>query len=185
MPGFFGGWRDTLLMRIVDLLLALPGILLAMALIAVLGRSQLTALVSVGMTGIPAFGRVTRAQVLSLKQRDFVTAVEAFGGTSSYIMFRTVLPNAWSPSGAMRRAVVGRDSARGGAVVPWRRHSAADAELGRMLRAGKDYLYEAPSYAVLPGVALTLTILAFDSIGRALNRVLEDQREDTIDGGRA
>jgi len=57
---------------------------------------------------------------------------------------------------------------------------------GEMLRAGKDYLHDAPSYAVLPGVVLTLTILAFDTIGRALNRVLEDQRgDDTIDGGRA
>ena len=68
-----------------------------MALIAVLGRSQAAALVAVGITGIPSFARVTRAQVLSLRKRDFVTAVEAFGGTSTYNMFRTVLPNAWSP----------------------------------------------------------------------------------------
>lgn len=84
-------------MRFVDVLLSLPGILFAMALIAVLGRSQTAALVAVGITGIPSFARITRAQVLSLRKRDFVTAVEALGGSSSYNMFRTVLPNSWSP----------------------------------------------------------------------------------------
>jgi peptide/nickel transport system permease protein len=97
VAGFFGGWRDAVLMRIVDVLLSLPGILFAMALIAVLGRSQLAALVAVGITGIPSFARITRAQVLSLRKRDFVMAVEALGGSSTYNMFRTVLPNSWSP----------------------------------------------------------------------------------------
>src|SRR5262249_36897031 len=79
--GFFGGWRDAVLMRVVDVLLALPNILFAMALIAVLGRSQAAALVAVGITGIPSFARITRAQVLSLRRRDFVLAVEALGGS--------------------------------------------------------------------------------------------------------
>ena len=97
VAGFFGGWRDAVLMRFVDVLLSLPGILFAMALIAVLGRSQTAALVAVGITGIPTFARITRAQVLSLRKRDFVMAVEALGGSSAYSMFRTVLPNSWSP----------------------------------------------------------------------------------------
>ena len=84
VAGFYGGWRDTLLMRFVDVLLSLPGILFAMALIAVLGRSQMAALVAVGITGVPTFARITRAQVLSLRQRDFVTAVEALGGSATY-----------------------------------------------------------------------------------------------------
>jgi ABC-type dipeptide/oligopeptide/nickel transport system permease subunit len=97
MAGFFGGWRDAVLMRLVDVLLALPGILLAMAIIAVIGRSQAAALLAVGITGIPSFARITRAQVLSLRKRDFVVAVEALGGSAAYTMFRTVLPNCWSP----------------------------------------------------------------------------------------
>ena len=186
VAGFFGGWRDTALMRVVDLLLALPAILLAMALIAVLGRSQLTALIAVGMTGIPAFARVTRAQVLSLKSRDFVTAVEAFGGTSSYIMFRTVLPNAWSPIlvqmvvlASVAILLEAALSFLGVGIPP------PTPSWGEMLRAGKDYLYEAPTYAVLPGVVLTATILAFDTLGRALNRLLEDRRgmETVVRGG--
>lgn len=169
VSGFFGGWRDDVLMRAVDVLLALPGILLAMALIAILGRSELSALVAVGITGIPSFARVTRAQVLSLRRRDFVLAVEAFGGSSTYNMVRTVLPNSWSP--ILVQAVVLASVAilleaalsfLGVGIAP------PTPSWGQMLDTGKEYLHEAPTYAVLPGLALTLTILSLDAIGRAL-----------------
>ena len=182
VAGYFGGWRDAILMRIVDVLLALPGILFAMALIAVLGRSQLAALVAVGITGIPSFARITRAQVLSLRQRDFVIAVEALGGSASYNMFRTVLPNAWSP--ILVQVVILSSVAilleaalafLGVGIPP------PTPSWGEMLRTGKSFLYEAPTYAVLPGLALTLTILSLDTIGRTLARVLEDRREKAED----
>ncbi len=178
IAGYFGGWRDAILMRIVDVLLALPGILFAMALIAVLGRSQAAALVAVGITGIPSFARITRAQVLSLRQRDFVLAVEALGGSASYNMFRTVLPNAWSP--ILVQVVILSSVAilleaalafLGVGIPP------PTPSWGEMLRTGKSYLYEAPTYAVLPGFALTLTILSLDTLGRVLANVLEDRRE--------
>lgn len=176
--GYYGGWRDTILMRMVDVLLALPGILFAMAIIAVLGRSQMAALIAVGVTGIPNFARITRAQVLSLRSRDFVTAVEAFGATSHYAMFRTILPNAWSP--ILVQAIVLASLAilleaalafLGIGVPP------PTPSWGEMLRTGKNYLHEAPHYAILPGVALTLTILAFDSLGRSMARALEDRHD--------
>ncbi len=175
IAGFFGGWRDAVLMRIVDLLLALPGIMLALALIAVLGRSQAAALVAVGITGVP----VARAQVLSLRRRDFVTAVEAFGASSSYTMFRTILPNSWSP--ILTQMVVLSSVAilleaalsfLGVGIPP------PTPSWGEMLRTGKEYLHDAPTFAVLPGLALTLTILAFDTIGRTLSSVLEGR--DTV-----
>ncbi|MCP8938453.1 ABC transporter permease [Alsobacter sp. SYSU M60028] len=176
VAGFFGGWRDAALMRAVDVLMALPGILLAMALIAVIGRSQSAALVAVGITGIPSFARVTRAQVLSLRKRDFVTAVEAFGGTPGYNMFRTVLPNAWSP--ILVQVVVLSSVAilleaalafLGVGIPP------PTPSWGEMLRTGKSYLHDAPHYAVLPGLVLTVTILAFDTLGRGMTRLLEDR----------
>jgi len=176
--GFFGGWRDALLMRVVDVMLALPGILFAMAMIAVLGRSQTAALVAVGITGVPSFARITRAQVLSLRKRDFVTAVEALGGSAAYSMFRTVLPNAWSP--ILVQVVVLSSVAilieaslafLGVGIPP------PTPSWGEMLRTGKSYLHEAPTYAVLPGLALTLTILSLDTLGRTLARVLEDRSE--------
>lgn len=178
VAGFFGGWRDAILMRIVDVLLSLPGILFAMALIAVLGRSQLAALVAVGITGIPSFARITRAQVLSLRKRDFVMAVEALGGSSTYNMFRTVLPNSWSP--LLVQVVILSSVAilleaalafLGVGIPP------PTPSWGEMLRTGKSFLYEAPYYAVLPGIVLTLTILSLDTLGRTLAWVLEDRHE--------
>ncbi len=180
VAGFFGGWRDAILMRIVDVLLSLPGILFAMALIAVLGRSQLAALVAVGITGIPSFARITRAQVLSLRKRDFVMAVEALGGSSTYNMFTTVLPNSWSP--ILVQVVILSSVAilleaalafLGVGIPP------PTPSWGEMLRTGKSYLYEAPYYAVLPGIVLTLTILSLDTLGRTLALVLEDRHEVT------
>lgn len=178
LAGFFGGWRDATLMRIIDVLLALPAILFAMAMIAVLGRSQMAALIAVGVTGIPSFARITRAQVLSLRRRDFVTAVEAFGGSSAYNMFRTILPNSWSPIfvqivvlcsvAILLEAAL---SFLGVGVAP------PTPSWGEMLRTGKSYLHEAPYYAVLPGIVLTLTILSFDVIGRSLAGILENRGE--------
>jgi peptide/nickel transport system permease protein len=176
--GFFGGWRDSVLMRIVDVLLALPSILFAMALIAVLGRSQMAALIAVGITGIPSFARITRAQVLSLRKRDFVTAVEALGGSSAHVMFKTVLPNSWSP--ILVQVVILASVAilleaalafLGVGIPP------PTPSWGEMLRTGKSYLHDAPTYAVLPGLALTLTILSLDTLGRTLATVLEDRHE--------
>ncbi len=180
VAGFFGGWRDAVLMRIVDVLVSLPGILLAMALIAVLGRSQLAALVAVGITGIPSFARITRAQVLSLRKRDFVMAVEALGGSSTYNMFTTVLPNSWSPIlvqvvilSAVAILLEAALAFLGIGIPP------PTPSWGEMLRTGKSYLYEAPYYAVLPGIVLTLTILSLDTLGRTLALVLEDRHEVT------
>jgi len=182
VAGFFGGWRDTLLMRFVDVLLSLPGILFAMALIAVLGRSQTAALVAVGITGIPSFARITRAQVLSLRKRDFVTAVEALGGSSGYNMFTTVLPNAWSPIlvqvvilSSVAILIEASLAFLGVGIPP------PTPSWGEMLRTGKTFLYDAPTYAVLPGLVLTLTILSLDTIGRALAGVLADRHEAADD----
>lgn len=173
VSGFFGGWRDATLMRLVDVMMTLPAILFAMALIAILGRSQIAAIVAVGITGIPGFARITRAQTLTLRSRDFVIAVEAFGGSARYNMFRTILPNSWSP--ILVQVVVLCSVAilleaalafLGVGVAP------PTPSWGEMLRTGKSYLHEAPYYAVLPGLILTLTILSFDAIGRAMADLL-------------
>lgn len=179
VAGFYGDWRDSLLMRGIDVLLALPNILFAMALIAVLGRSQSAALIAVGVAGIPGFARIARAQVMALRSLDFVTAVRGFGGKPSYIMFRTILPNALSP--LVVQAIVLASIAilleaalafLGVGVPP------PTPSWGEMLRTGKSYLYEAPTYAVLPGLVLTLTILSFDTIGRALTAILDRDETD-------
>ncbi|MEZ5904127.1 MAG: ABC transporter permease [Geminicoccaceae bacterium] len=180
VAGFYGGWRDAVLMRLVDVILALPGILFAMALIAVIGRSQMAALVAVGITGIPSFARITRAQVLSLRRRDFVIAVDALGGSAAHLMFRTILPNSWSPIlvqvvilAAVAILLEAALAFLGVGIPP------PTPSWGEMLRTGKSYLYEAPYYAVLPGLVLTLTILSLDTLGRTLANVLEDRQGST------
>jgi peptide/nickel transport system permease protein len=179
VAGFYGDWRDSLLMRCIDVLLALPNILFAMALIAVLGRSQGAALIAVGIAGIPGFARIARAQVMALRQLDFVMAVRSFGGGPGYIMLRTLLPNILSP--LVVQAIVLASIAilleaalafLGVGVPP------PTPSWGEMLRTGKSYLYEAPTYAVLPGLVLTLTILSFDTIGRALTAILDRDETD-------
>ena len=176
VAGFYGGWRDAVLMRLVDVILALPGILFAMALIAVIGRSQLAALVAVGITGIPSFARITRAQVLALRSRDFVIAVDALGGSAAHMMFRTILPNSWSPIlvqvvilAAVAILLEAALAFLGVGIPP------PTPSWGEMLRTGKSYLYEAPYYAILPGIVLTLTILSLDTLGRTLAAVLENR----------
>jgi peptide/nickel transport system permease protein len=179
VAGFYGDWRDSLLMRCIDVLLALPNILFAMALIAVLGRSQGAALIAVGIAGIPGFARIARAQVMALRQLDFVMAVRSFGGGPGYIMLRTLLPNILSP--LVVQAIVLASIAilleaalafLGVGVPP------PTPSWGEMLRTGKSYLYEAPTYAVLPGLVLTLTILSFDTIGRTLTAILDRDETD-------
>ena len=174
--GYFGGWRDAILMRFVDVMLALPAILFAMAMIAVLGRSQVAALVAVGITGVPTFARITRAQVLTLRTRDYVAAVRSFGASTRYVMFHSILPNAMSP--ILVQVIVLSSVAilleaalafLGVGIPP------PTPSWGEMLRTGKSYLHEAPTYAVLPGIVLTLTILSFDTLGRALSAILENR----------
>ena len=189
MAGYFGGWRDAVLMRAVDVLLALPGILFAMALIAVLGRSQAAALVAVGITGIPGFARVVRAETMSLRSRDFVTAVESFGGSSTYALVRTILPNAWSPilvqAVVLSAVAILLEAALAflGVGIP-----PPTPSWGDMLRAGQTYIYDSPTYAVLPGIVLTLTILSLDSVGRGLAAAMIERGDTMVDvaveGGR-
>jgi len=178
LAGFFGGWRDAMVMRVIDVMLSLPAILFALVLISVMGRSRLTALLAVGIVGIPSFARITRAQVLSLRTSEYVTAVEALGGSAMYSMFRTVLPNSWSPILVqiviLSSVAILLEAALAflGLGVP-----PPTPSWGALLLTGKSYLRDAPHYAVLPGIILTCTILCFDTIGRTIARVLEDRNE--------
>ena len=122
--------------------------------------------------------RITRAQVLSLRKRDFVTAVEALGGSSGYNMFRTVLPNSWGPIlvqvvilSAVAILIEASLAFLGVGIPP------PTPSWGEMLRTGKSFMYDAPTYAVLPGIVLTLTILSLDVLGRTLASAMEERHE--------
>ena len=97
MSGYFGGWVDNVIMRTMDVLLAFPSLLLAIAIVTVLGPGLINALLAIGIVSIPAYARVVRASVLSVREMDYVSATRALGGNSFQILFLRIMPNALTP----------------------------------------------------------------------------------------
>jgi peptide/nickel transport system permease protein len=171
--GYFAGWRDVLINRFVDVLLAVPSIMIALGIIAVVGRGRISAMVAVAIVSVPAFARVTRSRVLPLKEEEFVSATIAMGASTRYVLLRTILPNARSPifvqmvvTGATAILLEASLSFLGLGVPP------PEPSWGELLRTGKNFVGVAPWYSVLPGLFLTTTVLALDGIGRGLQSLM-------------
>ena len=172
--GYAGGSIDNVLMRLIDVMLAFPGVLLAIAIAGILGPGLFNVMVAVGISSIPLFARVSRSSVLALRQREFVVAASALGQSHLYIMLRHILPNAL-PSvmvlATMRMATAILAAASLsflglGAQPP-------TAEWGAMLNASRQYLRTAWWVGVFPGAAITLTVLAFNLLGDAVRDALD------------
>lgn len=175
--GYLGGFWDTLLMRSVDLMLAFPSILLAVAVVAVLGNSLINAMVAVGIVGIPVFARVTRASVLVVKRLEYVQAAVAQGATSLRIVLRHILPNCLGP------LVVQATLALGVAVLDAAALSflglgakPPQPEWGAMLADTYRYIGKAPWLAVGPGLAILGLVLGFNLLGDGLRDALDPRR---------
>jgi peptide/nickel transport system permease protein len=184
VAGWAGGHLDALLMRFMDALLAFPAILLAIALMAVLGPSLHNAMIAIGIIYVPAFARITRANVLSLREKEFVEAARALGAGSVYIAALVVLPNCLSPlivQGSLGVAnailVEAALSFLGLGVQP------PDPSWGSMLAFGRSLLSQAPWYATFPGVAIFVTVLSLNFLGDGLREAL-DPRLRTAEGAR-
>lgn len=169
VSGYFGRVVDALVMRAIDIQIAVPGILLAMIIIAMVGRGFFSSAIAVGVVSVPAFSRIVRASTLAIKEEEYVLAVKALGAGHSYTMVRTILPNAVGPiivqmvvTAAVAILLEAALSFLGLGTQP------PTPTWGDMLRTGKGYLDDAPWYAVLPGVMLTVTVLALDLMGRGL-----------------
>lgn len=177
IAGFYGGILDDLLMRIVDVLLAFPGILLAIFITAVLGPSLANVVFALAATGWTGYARLVRAQVLSLREREYVQAARALGASNSRILFRHLLPNSLGP------ILVQATFAIPGAIL-------AEASLsflglgappgtpswGALVDQGTQYLLVAPHVAVFPGIALALVVLGFNFLGDAVRDELDPRR---------
>jgi ABC-type dipeptide/oligopeptide/nickel transport system permease subunit len=174
LGGYFGGWIDNTIMRVMDVLLAFPSLLLAIAIVTVLGPGLQNALLAIGIVSIPAYARVVRASVLSVREMEYVSATRALGGDTLQILFRRILPNALTPlivQGTLGIATAILDAAALsflglGAQPP-------TPEWGAMLGAERNQVFTAPHLVFLPGIAIALTVLAFNLLGDGLRDALD------------
>lgn len=174
IAGYKGGWVDTAIMRVMDMMLAVPSILLAIAFMAALGRGIDKAIIAIGLVSIPEYARIVRSQILSVKQNDYVAAARVIGDTDAAIIFRHILPNVM-PS-IIVRATLGISGAildaaalgfLGLGVEP------PAAEWGDMLGRGRNFIFSAPHTMLFPGLAITLTVLAFNLMGDGIRDALD------------
>jgi peptide/nickel transport system permease protein len=176
ISGYFGGVTDVVLSRAMDFLLAIPAILLAVVIIAVLGPSQASALAAVAIVSVPQFARLARASALSLREREFVLASIGLGAGIPRIILRTILPNSLGPI-IVQCAITGATAIGLEAALSFLGLGAQPPapSWGLMLSSAEPYLQQAPWYALFPGLALTLTVLSLDAVARGLSRALTDR----------
>jgi len=181
IAGYYGKWVDTIIMRIVDVMLAFPSLFLILAVVAVLEPSIYIIMVVIGLTGWMDVARLVRAEVLSLKEREFVLAAKAIGASSSRVIFKHILPNAIYP------VIVAATFAVGGAILIESGLSflglgiqPPEPSWGGILSIGKDYITVAWWMSLFPGIAIFLTVLSFNLIGEALRDALGPK---TLDRG--
>jgi peptide/nickel transport system permease protein len=174
IAGYYGGWVDRVISQLTDILLAFPGLLLALAIIAVLGPSLLNVMIAVGIGNIPVYIRVTRASTLSVRERDYVLAARTIGCRGQRVILRYVLPNVIPPilvlatlgvAGAILTAA-GLSFIGLGAQPP-------TPEWGAMLTQGRQYLQRAWWFTMFPGLAIMVTVLAINTFGDALRDALD------------
>jgi ABC-type dipeptide/oligopeptide/nickel transport system permease subunit len=183
VSGYLGGAIDNAVMRSMDVLLAFPSLLLAIAIVTVLGPGLINALIAIGIVSIPTYARVTRASVLLLKEQDFVTASRALGGDNGFIMMRHVLPNTLTPLivyGTLGVATAILDAAALSFLGLGAQHPTP--EWGLMV--GQEYknVFNAPHLTFFPGIALMLVVLSFNLLGDGLRDSLDPRLARTRTG---
>jgi peptide/nickel transport system permease protein len=174
IAGFFGGWLDNVLMRLMDVMLAFPSFLLAIIITVALGRTLTNALLAVGIVGIPIYARIVRSSVLSIRENDFVMASRALGESSLGILVRRVMPNSLTP------LIVQGTLGIGGAVLEIAglafigvTGDISVPEWGSMISLERGQLFNSPHVVLIPGLAITLTVLGFNLLGDGLRDALD------------
>ncbi len=174
IAGYYGHWVDTVLMRIIDVMLAFPGILLALGIVAVLGPSLTSLMIAVGISTIPTYARLTRASVLSARESLYVDAARVVGARDVSILLRHILPNVVAPIIVVSTLGVGAAILVAATLSFLGLGSQPPTpEWGRMLSEGRQYLREQWWIATFPGLAIMLTVLALNVLGDGLRDVLD------------
>jgi peptide/nickel transport system permease protein len=174
VAGYLGGRLDSAVMAVLDVLLAVPGVLLAIAIVAVLGPGIVNVMVAVGISSVPVFARLARGSVLVVRETEYVEAVHALGGSAGRVLFQHILPNIAAPllvmaSLHMASAILtaaGLSYLGLGAQPPM-------PEWGAMLSRGREYLRTAPHIATYPGLAIFISVMGFNFLGDGLRDALD------------
>jgi len=178
LAGYFGGWIDDLISRVVDTLMAFPGLLLAIALVAVLGPSLANALFALTVIGWVGYARLVRGQVLRARELEYVQAARALGATTSRLLLRHVVPT------AIPAIVVQATLGMAGAVISEAALSflglgvqPPTASWGTMLSGGRVHLLDAPHLTIFPGLAIVLLVLGFNFLGDGLRDFTDPKQQ--------
>jgi ABC-type dipeptide/oligopeptide/nickel transport system permease subunit len=174
VAGYAGGWADNVIMRLMDVLLAFPSLLLSIAIVAVLGPGLINALLAIAFVSIPVYARIVRASVLQVKEQDFVSASRALGMSSFGILMWHVMPNALTP--LIVQATLGIASAiLDAAALSFLGLGAPPPtpEWGLMLGEERNSVFNAPHLVFFPGIAIMLTVLGFNLLGDGLRDALD------------
>lgn len=169
VAGYYGKWVDSFIMRMMDVMLAFPGILLALAIISALGPGLINVTIAVGAFSVPLFARIVRGSTLEVKRLEYIDAIRSLGANDFTIIFNHILPNILSPiivQGTLRLATAilsaaGLSFLGLGAQPP-------SPEWGTMLSNGRDFLFSAPYIAIFPGLAISILVLGFNIFGDGL-----------------
>lgn len=174
VAGYTGGWVDNIIMRVMDVVLGFPSLLLAIAIVSVFGPGLRNALIAIAVVTIPAYARVMRAQVLAIKETDYVSAARALGAAPRHILLRRVIPNAMTPLVVLATLGIATAilEAAGlsflglGAQPPL-------AEWGSMLASERNQVFTSPHLVFFPGLAIMITVLGFNLMGDGLRDALD------------
>lgn len=172
LAGFFGGWLDAVVMRIIDVFLAIPGLLLALAIVTAIGFGTVPVAIAVGIGIVPGFARTTRAEVLRVRTLPYVEAARTGGASWPRVLLRHVLPNSWGPVavlavldfGAAIIAIAALSFLGFGAPPP-------AAEWGTLISSGRNYLVTSPWLSLLPGLYVGLLVFALNHVSKTLDEV--------------
>ena len=172
--GYYGGAVDNIIMRFMDIFAAIPSIMLAIALVAVMGASTLSLIIAVGICAIPKFARITRASVMTVRSQEFVESARAIGLTSREIIFQHVIPNCLSP------IIVQTSLQMGSAIILASSMSylnlgvpAPTPEWGSLLSAGRNYIRDCGYLTIFPGLMIMFTVIAFNMVGDGLRDAMD------------
>ena len=174
VSGYYGGTLDTIIMRFMDILLAFPGIILALAIVSVLGGSLTNVIIAVGVFSIPAFARIVRGSTLTVRKLEYIDAMRALGASDARIIFKHILPNVMSPIivQATLRIATAVLTASGLSFLGLGAKPPAP-EWGAMLSDGRSYMADAPHMVLVPGIMIVLVVLAFNIFGDGLRDALD------------